>query len=657
MKRVFTRLFGFALLFAIATTAINAVSPQQGGKTNIAGQIIKGNHDKPQAGKEIVIFQNLMDPTKFQDNFYFWAPYSRHLNGDLGNQDYVNRIDSMDFTDANLNNLKINDHQVYFFPMGEKTLYDKPANSSRTIISFIKAVLDSGKRVVIFGHNVIGSAKNDPVANAFVSETLQVKDIGVLQVASGGTIYPYPLMGKNNDFIGQNQYISCNAIGIDNGKEYPAVINYADINFFKSKDESKAETFFYIGTKLDKGTCQVTENAVGIRAILKNKARIVLWCVGSENIHFSYLSQQVIQNSIWWSMMNNLDDDAPEIEILGGDLQSFGFSNVGVAKTKNVLFKNSGEKTLKIEKISFSNEYTDVIYPVDAQGNNIESSLLKQTMSLEPGQSGSIKIAFKPKADAENYLRTMTLRTNEQKSDGSGYGVDRNITFIGTGGQEQYDESFLSSNEDYLDFGMIYVDSSKTMNIEIHNKGDKPFTLSSLKISPKNSFFELKGIDFSKFTLQPKTFNTYQVVFTPTEEGTKHSAELQVWSDADNYKDQDYMPIPLYGAAEKHKDTIVDPGSVNEINLPEGRFVLDVSPNPASENLRVKYIWEKGITSNLDMWLLDLNGNKIMSLYSSRIESGEGALSFGTNGLASGTYYVLAVLRGKAARVPVIIVK
>jgi hypothetical protein len=657
MKNLFTRLFGLMLLFGIACTALNAaVKPENINIPNPKVQDVKNNKNQIQEDKKIVFFNNLVDPSKQQDNFYFQNGYWRYVDGSYGGQLFKDDIQQMDFSDQNIAALKIMDHECYVFPMGDFVLYANSGN--KTVINFIKAVLDSGKRVVLFGHNMLTSSKNNPLAKAFVEDTMGIKDIEIHPVStksgSTTTIYNYSAFGKDYDPIGLNTFKLMNARGTDiYGQAASALINYLDVEVFKTKNDSIYETFDFLGSTVDRETAVRTDQCFGIRKIFKNKARVVLFSYGLENMLFTYDAQQVLVAAIRWSMMNNVDADGPLLDITSGDFISFGNVNIGSSKNKNILLLNNGNQTLKIDKIWFEDENKDVFYPVDDKGVNIESSLITQKINIEPGKGTSIKITFKPKVDQFPYIRTMYIKTNEQKLDGSGIGREYGITCFGEGGDIRPLGPYVAFNYEALDFEEVTLgDDPKILPLEVYNKGLTKLDIASImfKDNSEGNFF-IPADDLKKKTIDPESSETYHVTFYPKNAAAKMTAWLKFYvAEAENGTE---FSIPCYGAA---KEKEIEP-YVSEIFMPGGNFRLEVSPNPAGESAIATYTWDKGTPSDLDMWLIDLNGNKVMSLLNTRIDNGSGSVNINTTDLSSGTYFILAKIRGKAAKIPLVILK
>ncbi len=596
--------------------------------------------------KPIVFFNNILDSTGFQDNFYFHNAYWRFINGEYGTDIYKDMTEQMAFNNVTVPKIKINDHQVYVFPLGDKGLDYSPG--SITLFKFIKAALDSGKRVIIFGNGFLEKT-TDPEIKKFIDSTMGIMDIGRKIVSSKDSVFPYGIKGKDETDIGLNDYITCNAIGYDNGTPYQALMDYRYLNTFKSRDEEKFTTFFHIA-KEENNVMVATDSAVGIRTKLKKGARVVLWSIGSENVHFTHRSQRIIHSSLQWALMNDVDMNAPELDIIPGFSVDMGFGEQGTTRIKTIRLRNKGKDTLHISKVEFENRDKGEIFPVDSIGQNAETYYKTKKFVLKPNSIDSIRVCFKPKEDGSIYLRTISLHTNEQALDTSAYGRKRDITFIGQGGKDDYTGAYIQANIDFINFDSVSLKNSGKKLLEIHNKGTDTIRMSSIKLVPQDSIYKINNIDLKRFTLAPHTFNTYEIEFTPYHL-IDYIAEIQVWSDASNSSEEGYIKILLFGRGAEA------PGFVPEVIIPGCSFSLTAAPNPANDIASVIYMYEGDQIACLKLWLADIRGKKVIDILNKSIEPGEGNVSFNTTGLASGTYFIIADMQGKSAKIPLVIIR
>jgi photosystem II stability/assembly factor-like uncharacterized protein len=180
---------------------------------------------------------------------------------------------------------------------------------------------------------------------------------------------------------------------------------------------------------------------------------------------------------------------------------------------------------------------------------------------------------------------------------------------------------------DQLKFDTVDVGKTKTITINLNNKGNTDILFTGFAIAPRT------GVDSSEFitfgplpsSITPGVFKTVRVKFQPKKDGLRQ-AILKINSDAD----ENVISIPMLGYG-KEVVSVLD----SDTDQNDG---LVISPNPSSASSNVSFSIEK--ECDAEVRIIDLSGKMIKSIFSGKANSGMNVVFFDTIDIANGTYIV-----------------
>ncbi len=635
MKNIFKYSTLLMLLFSVCSASCPAESP--GGSVCDS----KNRAGRTQAvDKPVVIFNNMSGS---ETNFH--GAYWMNVNGEYGSDQYKDSCIQLQFAADVANPEKVKEHRAYIIPLGSDYTLQSVVGGVK-IIDFIKTALDSGCRVAVFSHQALRHYTEDVTVKDFVENTLNIDYIGLksLTVSSGDSVKRIgcPVKGLGDgDPLGLNlmKWLNCT----DSYQQYGPLVYYDDLEVFRSKNGSLCPAFDFVATGFDQLKAQITDSAVGIRREFDNGARIVFFSY--ELLNMTRINSSlsiVLRGVISWLLYTKPGMEDPDATL------EFVTVKPGDTKTKTLYISNNiyTDKALLIDNITFSDENSEVFYPVDNEGNNVEEAMEDTVISIDPGKVIQLKIIFRPDT-LGSFSRTMVLTTNEPAEDGN----QHKVTFIGVCGEDVMEESYLSYDTDELSFAETPIGSSKTRKLGVFNYGNKDLEIIAMKFKNTSSdaSFSIPADQMTvPKTIKAKSSITLDVTFTPKVVSSAILDSLVIEATASNGS---IFPIALKGSS---RDTI---NSVNDGEATNGLFTMSVSPNPASESAQLQYIWNSTLSSGLVLKLADNLGNIVRTLFDGTVEGGEGSIRIDMSGIASGSYSIIAEINGVVVRLPLVIIR
>lgn len=456
---------------------------------------------------KILVFNNLV-----YSEFIFYNAYWKYITGEYsGDTKFRDNVTSVPFSASTFNQYDITEYDLAVFPIGAYGL-ESHADGIK-IIDKIMEILDAGGRVVVWAPVGLRASVGSGNANIrkFFDDYLGIDQIGIYEALSkseGGktTYYPWNAYGKYQDPIGLNMKKSCNAIGIWQGVEYEALVNYLNADIFKLKTGEEFEWF-------DAVEEQDNEWKVGTRRILDNKARIVYWSYGFENMHFDFNKSPNILAAMSWALMNKPDAGA-QLDIIGGNSIDFKYVPVGDTAIKSLRLSNTGIETLVCDEfILDAKDFEDrvIMEFVDGTPDKVE---------IEPGTAVSLKIRFFPHVEGDQYLSIMQFHSNQPNIDGEPGGSYHSVMLNAAGGYEVFEGSHFSSNVTVLNFDEVNTETDSDMILEVHNKGQQNLEITKVELlDDENAGFIITDGDEAQ-TVDAGGKNDIKVRFHPKEELT-----------------------------------------------------------------------------------------------------------------------------------------
>ncbi len=109
-----------------------------------------------------------------------------------------------------------------------------------------------------------------------------------------------------------------------------------------------------------------------------------------------------------------------------------------------------------------------------------------------------------------------------------------------------------------------------------------------------------------------------------------------------------YVHIPTYiTVANTYIQTMLDQMDEELVNIETDNYTPDnfkiskLYPNPFNPKLNINV--ELGSYENLEVYIIDINGNRIMNLYSGFLDPGNYNFKWNADDIASGVYFIKAI--------------
>lgn len=171
---------------------------------------------------------------------------------------------------------------------------------------------------------------------------------------------------------------------------------------------------------------------------------------------------------------------------------SFGTVTVGQTNSQPVIISNPGKVGLTISSYTVT-------------GAGFSASGLSTPLTIQPGQSASLNIAFDP-SSAGNASGAVSLTSNAP-------GSPTTVALTGTGAAATASLSVSPSN---LAFGNVTINASSSQSISLKNTGNSNVTISAVNVT--GAGFSDSGVN-AGLVLTPSQSAALNVTFTPTTAG------------------------------------------------------------------------------------------------------------------------------------------
>jgi hypothetical protein len=180
---------------------------------------------------------------------------------------------------------------------------------------------------------------------------------------------------------------------------------------------------------------------------------------------------------------------------------SFGSVNAGLTSSKSVTLTNSGTANVTISQVAVS-------------AKDVTTSGVTTPLTLTPGQTQTMNVAFKPSA-AETVAGNITVTSTQ--------GTNTVVSVSGTGIQAAISFTPSSAN-----FGSVTVGSTNSQTIQLSNTGNGVLTITQASVT--GSGFSTAGLTLP-LSLNPGQSTTFNAQFQPAGAGSA-SGSITIVSNA-----------------------------------------------------------------------------------------------------------------------------
>lgn len=576
---------------------------------------------KPSLDKKYVVFNNF-DPA------FFDAVYGKILAG----SQYVNDFLSAQFSDSFFEQYKITDFDVAIFPLGNFVLNAKTQSGTNIVMQKIKNLLDSGKQIIITSRTALLGAYNDPngidpLVKSFLEQKLGIKYIGWRPTCDTSgtnvTFAEFVAKGDVKDPISIGSRKECNVVF--NGQ--PPLAYYYNTDVFESKDNN---TYSPVDHFILKSTDLPTDTLVGIKAEV-GKSKVVFWSIGFEVMCQENDRKLDLLGAMNW-VLRQPAKAGPNIEALE---ETVYFSNTDVKDSSfaDVVVRNAGTQTLKIDKIEIENFADKGVFTINSKP--------QLPALLNPDAFITVNVKFVPK-EKRDYIEFLDFTSNSV--DKPIYGVQLN----GSGGTGT--APILTVNNDTINFGEVELLKKAYFDLLLTNTGTQELYVNLVNIiNDTDKRFNFVFGKTSNVVLPPNAKDTIRLSFVPQDTNT-YEAKLKILSTS---KIAPEMYIVMTG-----KGKASAPNDVPEIKAASGKFIeLKASPNPFTDKTKIEYKITGSSPMDFELYLIDINGSRILDLLNKKIEPGEYSTILENSNLPNGKYFIIGKSGSYRAELPVVITK
>lgn len=296
---------------------------------------------------------------------------------------------------------------------------------------------------------------------------------------------------------------------------------------------------------------------------------------------------------------------------------------------------NIGNQELIINDINFiENESNYFSWP----------QIVTWPQKAQPGSFYSVMIRFTANdAEGGNYTAKLNINTNALNKE------DVEVVLVARGLPEGTQNEFELSATEH-DFGDVIMGESSNFTFTVTNPSEKPVILSSTKFigDPENLAqfsFESGEVKGSIVNLGKDDKHDIVVKFEP-EAAKEYGVTLKIASNVGN------VDIPITGIGKSD-------GYVNEKGetVVDGLIKMKLTPNVANEKSVLTYEIIGNVSRDIEMNLVDVNGNEISKIFSGSANPGVHLTEINTSAISTGYYMLNAVTEGKNVSVPLVIVR
>ncbi len=308
--------------------------------------------------------------------------------------------------------------------------------------------------------------------------------------------------------------------------------------------------------------------------------------------------------------------------VLSTNSLDFGEVAIGQSKELQFVISNTGDDDLEISNLDLLFDYDGVYSLPD----------LEYPFTLTPDNFQVFTVTFSPVEEAE-YESYLLIKSNSSDD-------EPRLDFTGTGivGTPELD---ISSGS--FVFGSVAAGTVKTDTLIISNTGTSQLLIPSIvfRKNDDNAYF-LDELSFP-IAIAAGDSENVNIHFKPMQEKF-YIGELVVTSNAQAGGTQ-YINLEGQGQGT----SLV--GHEYEMDA----ISMTLQPNPSINSAYLEYSINGGTQKNLELFITDINGRKVASLMNTTLSPGDYAEDIDVGNLASGRYFLIAIIDGIAYELPLII--
>jgi GEVED domain/Cep192 domain 4/Secretion system C-terminal sorting domain len=322
----------------------------------------------------------------------------------------------------------------------------------------------------------------------------------------------------------------------------------------------------------------------------------------------------------------------PKINVLEGSLD-FGEVEIGSSSSEKITIENNGNADLTISSM-------------DIQGNQSEVFSISEDvtfpMIISAGNTNDVNINARPN-EKNNFTANLIIESNS--SEDSKFYIPLSVV-----GKLAPAEILISS--DILDFGKVPTSTNKFMGgVKITNTGGQDLILDSMAFSTNQEVFVLINPDDSEalessdfpITIGNSEDDYFEIIveFSPTD-GIEYLAKVLIGTNVGEYN------VDIRGEGEIIK-SLSDYKNAN--------LNISINPNPITDQNSNIIVDLHGKSREIDMFIVDLNGNIVLKIKSENMSFGENKINLNLTNLSSGSYFLISNYMGVRSRTSIVITK
>lgn len=550
-----------------------------------------------------------------------------------------------DALDVNFFKDKILNTDYSTFVGGDVTAYDVVilvvgdgghlSDGSPAIIETIDKIIKAGKNLILCTDDALsyefypGYGTPDERVRTFFSDTMGIKYKGI---ASTGIIYPYLgwyIHGASGDIVGMSTRKAYNLGFGTKGDVIHYPLGYVSaIEYFRTKDAGLFPVVDRMAIMNNDFVPIDRDSCVGIRTTSQSGSRIVFWCMPFAPFAEDGSRQIMMQNAMYW-LADKSQKQGPTIEF---DNNSVRFRSVAIDSSKTVAFQviNRGVGTLHVSKIEIDNSWT-------SDNNTYTLDPDVPPFDLPENEAFPMYIKFKPKTEGEQ-LGFLIMESDATNA------TTVSVDLLGYGGFGSGSGPVCILDMKSMDFGQVKESYSKTLPLKITNKGQSELIIDILRLKDTTNCFTFAKSVATPFSVDTGKNFLCNIKFVPLKNNTTYYATLILETNADS---AEHLEIPLVG-----KGLIT---AVEEAQSDDGLLRFKVSPAPVGDILGLDYNWFGSETLDLELSVVDINGEKVLNWSNQTISSRSGRFELPCSNLTSGAYFITIKSKNQNIRIPVLI--
>jgi hypothetical protein len=325
---------------------------------------------------------------------------------------------------------------------------------------------------------------------------------------------------------------------------------------------------------------------------------------------------------------------------------NYGTIGPGESKDLNIVLLNPGTAPLFIMQ--------KFHWPREMQPPFMYATPYEWSMTVDPGDSLIRTVRFAPVGSTGIFYDTIGVVPYNAVN----YKNDTLWIYLkGISGSIDTEANIAISTET-LSIDSTEINKKSLIEFEIENTGTKIIYIKKLKMEDdfggvfklldKNEEDFQHKIPMQMALVGPNKKRLFYVEFAPKEEKT-YEGKVQI-------ECMDDVNKPISNLDKEILVTAIGKQGVSVENYTENENMsLEIIPNPVYDNAKIYYNIKN--QSNLELYIIDNLGNKVMNIMSGRLNSGAYIEELNLDKLSSGMYYIVAFNNAEVLKVPLVLIK